>query len=91
MLNESMIASAEKAMKTGEKTRILFETLLEHLGFETLESVELKDIFDKMRQHQEEYNEAIKMLAIVMQQAKRAKQGDLFEKNGDTYVHGDYK
>lgn len=68
-----MIATANEAMKKGEKTRILFEVLMEHLELEMTEEVQLEEIFNKLKQHQDEYNEGVKMLALVMQKAQKAK------------------
>lgn len=74
MLNESMIATANEAIARGEKTRILFEILLSHLDLgNKLESLEIKEIFDKMKEHQDAYNEAVKMLSLVMQEQHKRK------------------
>lgn len=71
MLEESMITTAQEAIKRGEKTRILFEILLDQLECDVDSSLE--DIFTKLKQHQEEYNEAVKMLSIVVQEHRKHK------------------
>lgn len=88
---------AQEAIKKGERAKVLFELLLSEIG--CIENVG-KEFWNKLKETQDEYNEAIKMLASIVQYngVKKTHQKSLHEemiqeseKTGDTYTNGDYK
>lgn len=67
--DSNLMDLANDAIKKGEKTRILFEILLSELGC-TLDN-SLEEIYNKLKITQDEYNEAIKMMSIIVQEARK--------------------
>lgn len=67
--DSNMMDLANDAIKKGEKTRILFEILLSELGC-TLDNT-LEEIYNKLKKTQDEYNEAIKMMSLIVQEARK--------------------
>lgn len=76
-IDENMMKLAEEAIKKGEQSRILFEMLLSHLGCTFDDSLE--DVYKALKKNQDEYNEAVKMLAAIVYENKKQT-----HKNGST-------
>lgn len=55
---------AQEAVKKGERTRILLEILLSEIGMDFENTGD--EVFAKLQQVHEEYQEAIKNLAVLM-------------------------
>lgn len=70
-LDENMIRLAEEAIKKGERSRILMEMLLSNMGYTMEDEI---DLFKELKKTQDEYNEAIKMLAMIRVEAKKQTQ-----------------
>lgn len=56
---------AQDAINKGEKVKVIFQILLSELGLE-LEKCTDKDIWERLKQTQNDYEEACKMLAHIV-------------------------
>lgn len=72
-LDETSIELASKAIEKGERSRILMELLLSNLGYTIQDEI---DLFKELKKTQDEYNEAIKMMALIRFEAMKAKKKD---------------
>lgn len=70
-IDENMIRLAEAAIKKGERSRVLMEMLLSNIGYTMEDEI---DLFAELKKTQDEYNEAIKMLAMIRVEAKKQTQ-----------------
>lgn len=63
------LESIHECIRKGEKVRILYEILLSEIGanFENTG----QEVFEKLKQSQDEYFEAIKMLKLIMESGQR--------------------
>jgi len=61
-----LIERLHDAISKGERSRVLFELLMAEIGLTYANTG--KEVFDKLKTVQEEYNEAIQSMAIIMQE-----------------------
>lgn len=69
------IELAYDAVRKGERTRILFEILLSELGLE--DTANRKDIWDELKQVQEDYEQAIVLLSTVIKETHNSKLNEI--------------
>lgn len=67
-VDSNMMSLAEQAIKKGERARVLMETLLSTLGYTLEDEI---DLFKELKKTQDEYNEAIKMMALISMEARK--------------------
>lgn len=65
MSEETILSQAQEAIKQGERTRILFEILMSELGLDLEEST-VQDVFNKLKETQEAYENAVKTFAVAI-------------------------
>lgn len=68
MIDESMMQLAEKAIKKGERTRVLMEVLLAEMGFTIQDEF---NIFEELKKVQDEYHEACQIMHTVVMESKK--------------------
>lgn len=62
------LEAAQEAVRIGERSRIIFEILLSELGLEWENNAQ---IWHKLREVQNDYEEAIKMLGLLIKETHR--------------------
>lgn len=69
MNSSEVLEQAQKAIQTGERTRILFEMLLSEIGL-TFENTNV-EIWNRLQETQKDYEDAVKTMAMIINDTRK--------------------